>query len=107
VSVVVPYVPYQARMNATPQSFAAFLWDLRASAVLVETVSLVKREFPPDFAPVYYHSHALAIVQSAALIAALLAFARLVFLTTERDDVTVSPSLEGLGNNSCDRRTGF
>lgn len=81
VSVVVPYVPYQARMNATPELFSAFLWQPRASAVLVESVSLVKREFPPDLAPVHYHSRALAIVQTAALAGALVGFSRLVILT--------------------------
>jgi dolichyl-phosphate-mannose-protein mannosyltransferase len=81
VSVVVPYIPYQARANATAESFAAFLWQPRASAVIVETMSLVRREFPPDIAPVYYHSPALVLFQGAALAGAILAAIRVVALT--------------------------
>lgn len=70
--VAVPYVPYEGRMEATPQLFHLMLWSPRHSPVLAHLRSLVRWEFPLDVAAFSYRAPGIAVLQAGAFAAALL-----------------------------------
>jgi hypothetical protein len=72
VSVLVPYVPYEGKMEATAESFDRLLWHPAYSPVLAHARSLLHREFPLDLAPSVCRCWPAAVVQLAALAACLL-----------------------------------
>ena len=74
VSVLVPYIPYEAKMEATPELFDRLLWNPAYSPVLAETASLLRREYPLDIAARHYAIPALAWTQLGALGAAAVTF---------------------------------
>jgi hypothetical protein len=74
VSVLVPYIPYEAKMEATPGLFDRLLWHPAYSPVLAETLSLLRREYPLDIAAVHYAFPPLAWTQLGALGAAAVTF---------------------------------
>mgnify|MGYP005842674899 CR=1 FL=1 len=71
-SILVPYVPYEAKMEATPELFERLLWHPAYSPVLATARSLLQAEYPLDVAPTYYSSAALAWLQLGALVVAVL-----------------------------------
>lgn len=70
VSVVVPYVPYQAQMGATAESFDRLLWHPAYSPVVAESRSFLQAEYPPDVAATRYHFPLIARIQVGAFLAA-------------------------------------
>ncbi|TAK34034.1 MAG: phospholipid carrier-dependent glycosyltransferase [Chloroflexota bacterium] len=70
VSVLVPYIPYEGSMESSPELFDRLLWNPAYSPVLVETVSLLQRQYPLDLAAVIYAYPPLAWAQFLALLLA-------------------------------------
>jgi len=71
-SVLVPYVPYAARMEASETLFNQLLWDPAYSPVVAQARSLLHREYPFDLASTYFASSRLAWLQASELVAALI-----------------------------------
>ena len=67
VSVLEPYVPFEAKMEATPVLFERLLWNPIYSPVVAETMQLLNGDYPLDLAPNYYSSQFLGLFQSGAL----------------------------------------
>jgi len=72
LSILVPYVPYVAKMQASPELLERFLWHPGYSPVLAHAKSLLARDYPLDVAPNYYHSWLLAWFQLGAFAVAAL-----------------------------------
>ncbi|HEV3059047.1 MAG TPA: glycosyltransferase family 39 protein [Vicinamibacterales bacterium] len=53
-SVLVPYIPYEARMEATPVLFNELLWNPAYSPVVHHTRSLLRGRYAPDLAFTYF-----------------------------------------------------
>ncbi len=75
VSVLVPYVPYEGKMESNPILFASLLWNPAASPIIAESASFVARQYPVDLSFTYYASPALQTFQITSLIAAGFVFA--------------------------------
>jgi 4-amino-4-deoxy-L-arabinose transferase-like glycosyltransferase len=71
-SVLVPYVPYAARMQASDTLFNQLLWDPAYSPVVAQARSLLHREYPVDLASTYFASSGLAWLQAGEFAAALI-----------------------------------
>jgi len=80
VSVAVPYVPYEAKMEATPAGFARLLWNPADSPVLAHARSLLNHEFPLDFAWNLYGPWPVGAIEIAALLGCLVVGWRAVTL---------------------------
>jgi hypothetical protein len=70
-SVFVPYIPYEARMEATPALFDEMLWNPAFSPVVYHSVSLLRHEYALDVAFKYYQKPEWIWLQSAASVIAI------------------------------------
>lgn len=97
VSVLVPYVPYEAKMEATPEMFERLLWSPMYSPVIAQSRSLISGEYPWDLAPNYYASAFLAWFQASALVCAVVWFVFGVFILRRLAvlEITQTKAVEG------------
>ena len=101
VSVLVPYVPYEGKMEATAESFDRLLWNPADSPVLAHARSLLNREFPLDLAPSVCRCWPATAVQLAALVACVLIGWRAIKLcrtvASDREPTRDQANLPGVG----------
>jgi hypothetical protein len=83
VSILVPYLPYDAVMEQVPVSFDRMLWHPAYSPLVVSTRDLLRATYPPDLAFSYFAVPWLGWLQLAMTltgVAALVACLRQVVL---------------------------
>jgi len=86
LSILVPYLPYDASMEQDPAQFDRLLWAPAYSPLIDAWHSLLHRTYPPDLAFTYYPSTLLFTAQlSLLLISLILTFCGLrVFLLSRK-----------------------
>jgi len=67
LSLVVPYLPYEAQMVQDEINYDRLLWNPNYSPIVAHARSLIRREYPVDLAFTYYPWPWLAWLQLAAL----------------------------------------
>jgi 4-amino-4-deoxy-L-arabinose transferase-like glycosyltransferase len=86
VSVLVSYIPYEALMDRTPETYERLLWVPTYSPIIIQSRYLIHHQFPYDLAYNAYPSTFLAHLQLVAFVGALAVFGSGVFMFFNRTD---------------------